>query len=89
MGCPWGCPDDAGSVTFTTPRVAAIAVLAALGGIGASALAFQPDTPPATTAAAATTAPVEVRTETIHRTVRVTRHERSHKRKRRGTRGLK
>ena len=70
-------------MTFTTPRVAAIAALAALGGIGASALAFQPDPQAAKPVAAATAAPVEVRTQTIHRTVRVTRHERSHKRKRR------
>ena len=83
MGGPWECLADAGSVTFTTPRVATIAALAALGGIGASALAFQPDPQAAKPVAAATAAPVEVRTETIHRTVRVTRHERSHTRKRR------
>jgi hypothetical protein len=70
-------------VTFTTPRVVAIAALAALGGVGAAAATFPTAPPPVVQRAQAPATPVEVRTETIHRTIHVIRHERAHVRRRR------
>ena len=53
-------------------RIAGGAALFALGGLGATALDLQPNRP---VLQAARPAPIEVRTQVIHRTVRIVRHE--------------
>jgi hypothetical protein len=67
---------EAGRVTFTTPRVVVIAALAALTGASGAAVALPvQSSEPAAAVGPPTPLPVEVRTKTIHRTVRVIRHE--------------
>jgi hypothetical protein len=53
-------------------RIAGAAALVALGGLGATALNPQPGRP---AIEAARPAPVEVRTQVIHRTIRIVRRE--------------
>jgi hypothetical protein len=59
-------------------KVGAGVTLAALGGLAAYAVASGNEP---TTTQAAQTQPVEVRTETIRRTVRVVKHEKPHRRR--------
>jgi hypothetical protein len=56
-------------------KVGAGVTLAALGGLAAYAVSAGNAQPSGATTAAAKTQPVEVRTVTIHRTVRVVKHE--------------
>jgi hypothetical protein len=56
-------------------KVGAGVTLAALGGLAAYAVSAGNAQPSGATTAAAKTRPVEVRTVTIHRTVRVVKHE--------------
>jgi hypothetical protein len=61
------------SMNFRTPLIASIAVLSALGGVAAAAIALPTSPPPVKAAAivpSATPTP-EVRTETVHRTIHV------------------
>jgi hypothetical protein len=59
-------------------KVAAGASLVALGSLGGYTVGSGPNEEQ-TSAAAAKRRPVEVRTQTIHRTVRVVKHERPHR----------
>jgi uncharacterized membrane protein YgcG len=65
-------------MNLRTPLIASIAVLSALGGVAAAAIAL-PTSPPAKTAAvvpAATPTP-EVRTETVRRTIHVVKRDKA------------
>jgi hypothetical protein len=66
-------------MNFRTPLVASVAVLSALGGVAAAAIAL-PSSPPKSAAAAVqpvATATPEVQTKTIRRTIHVVRKDRS------------
>jgi hypothetical protein len=61
-------------MSFKTPTAITVGVVSALAGVAAAAIAL-PSSPPATTTTA--TATPEVRTETVRRTIHVTRRDRS------------
>jgi hypothetical protein len=61
-------------VTFTTPRIAAVAGISALAGATAALIALPAQAPTGARNHVAP-APVEVRTRTVHRTIHVIRRE--------------
>jgi hypothetical protein len=80
LACGWAPERHAAIVSITTPTAAAIGVLSALGGAAAGVALPSPDAPGIAPVPVAT--PVtEVRTHTIHRTIRIVRHERVHHRR--------
>ena len=76
----WRAGSDGVGMSLRTPAVAALAVLSALGGVAAAAIAL-PTTPPrpiaAATASPTATPTAEVRTKTIRRTIHVVRRDKA------------
>jgi hypothetical protein len=62
-------------MNLRTPLVASVAVLSALGGVAAAAIALPSSAPEPTAAAVAETATPEMRTKTIRRTIHVVRRD--------------
>jgi len=73
----WGVAADGVGMSLRTPVIAAVAVLSALGGVAAAAIAL-PSSPPRSAAAQVVpTATPEIRTETVRRTIHVVRKDKS------------